>query len=96
MKYKNAQNILPKEIIKIIQQYVDGSYLYIPRKDENRKNWGENSGFKNELVERNTQIYNSFNNGSSVKELANKYYLTQNSIRRIIREYKMYYKSGGF
>ena len=40
MKYKNAQNILPKEIIKIIQQYVDGSYLYIPRKDENRKSWG--------------------------------------------------------
>ncbi len=92
MKYKNAQNILPKEIIKIIQQYVDGSYLYIPRKDENRKSWGENSGFKNELIERNTQIYNSFNNGSSVKELANKYYLTQNSIRKIIREYKMYYK----
>jgi len=80
MKYKNAQNILPKEIIKIIQLYVDGSYLYIPRKDENRKSWGENSGFKNELIERNTQIYNSFNNGSSVKELANKYYLTQNSI----------------
>ncbi|HBL07159.1 MAG TPA: hypothetical protein DDZ33_09600 [Clostridium sp.] len=92
MKYKNAQKILPKEIIKIIQQYVDGSYLYIPRKDENRKSWGENSGFKNELIERNTQIYNSFNNGSSVKELANKYYLTQNSIRKIIREYKMYYK----
>ncbi len=92
MKYKNAQKILPKEIIKIIQQYVDGSYLYIPRKDENRKSWGENSGLKNELIERNTQIYNSFNNGSSVKELANKYYLTQNSIRKIIREYKMYYK----
>ena len=92
MKYKNAQKILPKEIIKIIQQYVDGSYLYIPRKDENRKSWGENSGFKNQLIERNTQIYNSFNNGSSVKELANKYYLTQNSIRKIIREYKMYYK----
>ncbi len=92
MKYKNAQKILPKEIIKIIQQYVDGSYLYIPRKDENRKSWGENSGFKNELIERNTQIYKLFNNGSSVKELANKYYLTQNSIRKIIREYKMYYK----
>ena len=51
MKYKNAQKILPKEIIKIIQQYVDGNYLYIPRKDENRKSWGENSGFKNELIE---------------------------------------------
>ncbi|MDV4150536.1 CD3324 family protein [Clostridium sp. AL.422] len=92
MKYTNAQDILPKEVIKIIQKYVDGSYLYIPRKNENRKSWGENSGFKNELIERNTQIYNSFNDGSSVKDLANKYYLTQNSIRKIIREYKMYNK----
>ncbi|MFR2839362.1 MAG: CD3324 family protein [Zhenhengia sp.] len=92
MKYTNAQNILPKEVIKVIQQYVDGIYLYIPRKNENRKSWGENSGLKNELIERNTQIYNSFNNGSSVKDLANKYYLTQNNIRKIIREYKMYYK----
>ena len=92
MKYTNAQNVLPKEVIKVIQQYVDGIYLYIPRKNENRKSWGENSGLKNELIERNTQIYNSFNNGSSVKDLANKYYLTQNNIRKIIREYKMYYK----
>ena len=92
MKYTNAQNILPKEVIKVIQQYVDGIYLYIPRKNENRKSWGENSGLKNELIERNTQIYNSFNNGCSVKDLANKYYLTQNNIRKIIREYKMYYK----
>lgn len=87
MKYENAQNILPKEIIEIIQQYVDGSYLYIPRKVENKKSWGEDSGFKNELIERNIEICNYFNSGCSAKELSEKYYLTENSIRRIIREY---------
>ena len=66
-------------------------YIYL-EKMKIGKVGGENSGFKNELIERNTQIYNCFNNGSSVKELANKYYLTQNSIRKIVRKYKMYYK----
>ena len=34
MKYSNAHSILPVDIVKIIQQYVDGEYLYIPRKEE--------------------------------------------------------------
>jgi Mor family transcriptional regulator len=89
MKYENAQNILPNEIVKIIQQYVDGSYLYIPRKDQNKKKWGENSGFKDELKKRNIEIYNDFDNGISIKDLANKYYLTENSIRRIVRKLKI-------
>ena len=34
MKYEKAQNVLPVELITIIQQYTDGTYLYIPRKAE--------------------------------------------------------------
>ena len=37
MKYKKAQEILPDNIIKIIQEYVDGEYLYIPRIKERIK-----------------------------------------------------------
>lgn len=88
MKYENAQNILPNDIIKELQQYVDGIYLYIPKKDNNRKSWGEESGFKQELTKRNREIYNKFLKGTSVKELAICYYLTESSIRRIIRGYK--------
>lgn len=40
MKYENAQNVLPSEIIEVIQHYIDGSYLYIPKKDEDKKRWG--------------------------------------------------------
>ena len=46
MKYIKALDVLPEEIIKIIQEYIDGEYLYVPRKDENHKSWGENSGIK--------------------------------------------------
>lgn len=89
MKYENAQNVLPNNIIEELQQYVDGIYLYIPKKDNNKKSWGENSGFKHELVKRNNEIYNKFLTGMSVKELVEHYYLTGNSIRRIIRKYRL-------
>ena len=47
MKYVKAIDVLPQEIIEIIQNYVDGEYLYIPRKNDNKKSWGEKSGIKN-------------------------------------------------
>lgn len=89
MKYENAQNILPSEIIEVIQDYIDGGYLYIPKKDENKKRWGENSNIKEKLKQRNREIYNRYLTGTSVKELTNTYYLTDSSIRRILREYRM-------
>lgn len=89
MKYENAQNILPSEIIEVIQGYIDGGYLYIPKKDENKKRWGENSNIKEKLKQRNREIYNRYLTGTSIKELTNTYYLTDSSIRRILREYRM-------
>lgn len=85
MKYEKAQNVLPQDIIELIQQYVDGGYLYIPRKSESKKSWGENSGIKSSLKKRNNEIYNKYNNGVSVRDLSEQFYLTEDSIRRIIR-----------
>lgn len=89
MKYKKAQDILPKHIIEILQEYVGGEYLYIPQKNNTKKCWGEKSGFKKELSERNKEIFNKHKNGITVKELTIQYYLTESSIRRIIREEKI-------
>ncbi|MGG7187323.1 CD3324 family protein, partial [Clostridium butyricum] len=66
MKYVKAQDVLPEELIELIQKYIDGNYLYIPRKDDNHKSWGENSGIKNILKIRNKEIYIKYNNGMSV------------------------------
>ena len=37
MGYIKAENVLPDEIIELIQNYIDGEYLYIPRKKGNEK-----------------------------------------------------------
>lgn len=41
MNYVKAKNVLPSELLEKIQEYAAGTYLYIPQKCENRKNWGE-------------------------------------------------------
>jgi Mor family transcriptional regulator len=84
MEYKKAQNVLPKELVKLIQEYIDGEYLYIPRKDGEKKTWGETSGARNMLRTRNSEIYCSYQSGRRVEELSEEYYLSEQSIRRII------------
>ena len=88
MKYAKAQDVLPEEILKIIQKYIDGEYLYIPRKSENHKSWGENSGIKDTLKARNSEIYKKYVNGTTINRLTKEYYLSEKSIRRIISEEK--------
>lgn len=88
MKYKKAQEILPDDIIERIQEYIDGEYLYIPRRKEKKKSWGENSGFLKELEVRNNNIFQKYKEGITVKELCEIYYLSEASIRRIIRIHK--------
>lgn len=88
MKYEKAQDILPQDLLNKIQEFMDGGYLYIPKKEENRRSWGHSTGIKKELYKRNNNIYKDFKSGMKVYEISNKYYLTESSIRRILREYK--------
>lgn len=88
MRYIKAQDVLPEEILKIIQEYIDGEYLYIPRKNENHKSWGEKSGIKDSLKIRNNEIYKKYLNGATINELSKEYYLSEKSIRRIIGQEK--------
>ena len=90
MKYENAENILPNNIIELIQSYIDGGYIYIPRKNENKRSWGENTETKRQLEARNREIFNKYSSGVTVKILCEQYFLTESSIRRIIRNQKKY------
>jgi Mor family transcriptional regulator len=87
LKYIKGNNVLPEEMIKAIQEYVDGEFVYIPRKNDNQKVWGEKSGTKDMLKNRNTEIFQKHNEGMSITKLAQMYYLSEQSIRRIIRDY---------
>lgn len=88
MKYSNAYNVLPVDIVKIIQEYVDGEYLYIPRIEEEQKKWGEQSGSRDTLKARNEEIYLKYLKGAVILDLALEYYLSDKSIRRIISQQK--------
>ncbi len=92
MGYIRAEEILPIEVIELIQQYVDGENIYIPRKVSHRQAWGAGTQIKQELSVRNRQIYKDYLAGSKVSELACKYYLSEKSIQRILR-IQMYSKN---
>lgn len=77
---------LPKELIEQIQEYVDGKVIYIPKKQENKKFWGENTDTRNQLASRNRQICLDFQNGMTIKQLTEKYFLAEKSIQRILRK----------
>lgn len=86
MGYIRAEEILPVEVIELIQQYVDGENIYIPRKAAHRQAWGEGTQIRQELLLRNRQIYKDYLAGSRTSELACKYFLSEKSIQRILRK----------
>ena len=88
MAYQNAFELLPEEIVKEIQKYVNGTVLYIPRKPKDRLPWGSKTASKEMLQQRNQQIYREYQMGKSTRELAGSYYLDIKSIQRIIRTMK--------
>lgn len=88
MRYIKAEQVLPEELIRQIQQYADGITLYIPRKAENRRAWGNATGYRAELRQRNLRIRLEHQMGASITDLALGYHLSEKSIRRILHEEK--------
>jgi len=84
MRYVNAQDIFPEDVLALMQQYADGAYIYVPKKAENRKKWGDNTRSKIQTRERNAQIYAQYKSGKKVQELAARHFLSEKSIERII------------
>ena len=81
MSFINANEILPKELIDEIQRYVQGVNLYIPKIFDKKRT---DSEYKKELFERDMEIYEMFQSGNTVSELAEMYYLSDKSIYRIL------------
>ncbi len=89
MGYRKAEEILPVELIERIQQYVDGQNIYIPRRTDNRLEWGARTETRRELANRNHLIYEDYDQGMKITELTDKYCLSEKSIQRIIRGMKV-------
>ena len=70
MKYINANEILPVTMVEVLQKYMQAGYIYIPAKTEQHKSWGELSGYRKELEERNKKIISDYKQGISTENLA--------------------------
>ena len=86
MSYIKAEEILPEELIRQIQEYADGVYIYIPRKPGTRHAWGQETHYKAELKVRNDRIRNDYAKGESIPALSRRYHLSEKSIRRILQK----------
>lgn len=84
VEYINAKDVLPKTLILQIQQYVGGSMIYIPQKDNDKKSWGSSSNSKSEIAHRNDEIKAKKKNGATIDDLMSEYHLSYDSIKSII------------
>jgi hypothetical protein len=84
LKYKNASEILPDELLKEIQKYISGDVLYIPAEGK-RKKWGSGSGSRIYYEQRNEDIRNKyFKQKISLDMLCAEYNLSEETIKKII------------
>lgn len=84
MKYIKADSVLPIALVEELQSYIQGGYIYVPSRKNSKKKWGELSGCRYEIEQRNRKIRKDYQQGKSVDELADIYYLSVHSIRKII------------
>lgn len=85
MSYKKANDVLPSTLLCAVQQYIDGEYIYIPRKLGSKQSWGSNTETKKTLQARNREILAGHLAGCSISELSEQYFLSTKAIYKIIR-----------
>ena len=83
MNYENAADILPEDLLKRVQKFAAGKLIYVPE-TIGKHSWGETSGYKRYLEERNQEIKEKFISGTPIENLADEYNLSVESIRKIV------------
>jgi len=84
LSYRNAKEILPERLLEEIQQYVKGEIIYIPKQGDEKIKWGIKNGSRKKYDKRNNDIKVLKTEGMTVDEIARVYYLSADSIRKII------------
>lgn len=82
MRYKNAEKILPGKLLREVQKYARGSVVYVP--DKKRAAWGEINGTRERYACRNKEIIELYDKGFTREEIAEKYFLSVCSIKKIV------------
>jgi len=84
LRYVNAKDVLPPDVLALVQKHTGGALIYVPKSDEEKIGWGQKSGTRAQVHARNCNIVDSYNRGSSICELMLEYCLSEASIRKIL------------
>ena len=84
MKYRNAKDVLPRDLLDAVREYASGELLYIPKADAKRSEWGTLTGTRSILNKRNTAIRVAYEGGTEITDIAKKYCLSTDSIKKIV------------
>lgn len=84
MKYINANALLPPALVRELQTYIQGGYLYIPADPAHPKPWGEVSGYRQELQRRNQKIRQAYPAGRFDGRTRRYVRLSVHAIRKIL------------
>ncbi|MEK3980354.1 CD3324 family protein [Psychrobacillus sp. FSL K6-2836] len=84
MTYIKATSVLPEELVKEIQKYIQGETIYIPKPGKTYKQWGTLSGERKRIDERNNSLKEAYRSGISMEQLAKEYYLSIETVKKII------------
>lgn len=84
MKYQNAGDLLPPELLREVRKYVPSGLMYVPRDSEVPRPWGARNGTRSYYAIRNADICAAHAEGADLAELAEKYGLSEKTIRRIL------------
>lgn len=84
MRYVKAETVLPDNLVREIQKYIQGEYVYIPSETTTRKKWGEKSGNRDYIRNRNEDIKSKHRSGYAVADLAEEFFLSIDSIKKIV------------
>jgi hypothetical protein len=83
VKYRNAAEVVPEQVLRELQRYAAGQLLYIPA--GRRQPWGEGTGARDEYQGRNERIRGEYRaRQANIPALCETYCLSDETVRKII------------
>lgn len=82
MKYRNAAELLPPQLLQELQRYAQGEFFYVPK--VKRESWGEGTGAKAFFSKRDKAIRSEFSRGVKLEKLSEDYFISEDAVKKII------------
>jgi Mor family transcriptional regulator len=81
MKYRNAAELLPPQLLLELQKYAQGETFYVPK--IKRESWGAATGAKTFYSQRNLDIRNQFSRGVDLEKLSEDHFISEDAVKKM-------------